>query len=208
VTHEGARLVEHRTQGFAARTLEEVALRRRRQHAIPHLLQHELGELDHAVRTIGPRPAERDQRLDLGARLVRGGRDPFVDCVLRQVRPDQVHGGEMEPSVGERFEELRVRSPESRRANTTTGFVFGESQLRDAPGESGGVPDPLAESARVDLRDARDEERGGQTIMSSERAGAVEQRMIGEMIEREAIHRNLAGGGRSRGRCGHASSHA
>src|SRR4029078_3697641 len=79
VAHEGASLLELRPERLACGALEEVALRGRRQHSIVHLLQHVLRRLDHAVRPIRARAAERDQYLDLGAGLVGRRGDPVVD---------------------------------------------------------------------------------------------------------------------------------
>jgi hypothetical protein len=140
------------------------------------------------IRHIRPRREACDEHLDLELALVRGLGDQLVHVVVAQVWSQQDHGGEMQPPVGDGFEDLRERPPGPCGADPCERGVCRQVQHARAIRVHRRARRGFEQLARIDLRDVRDQYGRRLPVRSDQRGEVGEQLLISDVRERVRVH--------------------
>ncbi len=104
----------------------------------------------------------------------------------REGRCQVRHSGQVQPPVGEHFEDQRVLAGRTRRGDTPPGLVLREVEPLGAVGEERGAGFLQIEPARVDLAEVRQQENFRVAGAAGQLTGATEQFVVGEVTEEAA----------------------
>jgi hypothetical protein len=139
-------------------------------------------------RDVRPRRDARDQELEVGLARVRRRREDPLDVLVGQVRGEHDDPGDMQPTIGDRREDLREPSGRARGANPLVRDLRGHAQVTRAVREHRRARRLSVQVTRVDLRDVREERRRRVAVRRDQRIEVGEQGGIGDMRERERGH--------------------
>ena len=121
-----------------------------------------------------------DELLDLALALPFRGEDQLKVVRLVQVRCQQADPGQVQAPGREAFQQHRETTGRPGRGDTLVYGIFGQAQLRDAPGEQRGACSGRVELAVLHLGEVEEQLRGGFVSLADQSTDAGEQVFVGQ----------------------------